>query len=112
MGIEAVGPQRRTTRPHRGHKIDPSWLRNLELVRPDPVWSTDITSVSLRHGFLYRVAVLDWFRRSVLNGRLSTTLESSFCCEALEEALLISRPEIFHSDQGCQFHEVLSNLVF
>ena len=87
MGIEAVSPQRRTTKPHRGHKIDPSWLWNLELVRPDPVWATDITSVSLRHGFLYRVAVLDWFRRSVLNGRLSITLEGSFCCEALEEAL-------------------------
>jgi putative transposase len=103
MGIEAVGPKRRTTRRHPGHKIYPYLLRNLEIVRPDQVWSTDITYIPLRQGFLYLVAVLDWFSRYVLSWRLSNTLEGSFCCEALEAALAISRPEIFNSDQGSQF---------
>jgi putative transposase len=103
MGIEAVGPKRRTTRRHPGHKIYPYLLRNLEIVRPDQVWSTDITYIPLRQGFLYLVAVLDWFSRYVLSWRLSNTLEGSFCREALEAALAISRPEIFNSDQGSQF---------
>lgn len=72
-------------------------------MRPDQVWSTDITYIPLRHGILYLVAVLDWFSRYVLSWRLSNTLEGSFCCEALEAALAISRPEIFNSDQGSQF---------
>jgi putative transposase len=103
MGIEAVGPKRRTTRPGRGHKIYPYLLRNVEILRPDQVWSSDITYIPLRHGFLYLVAVMDWFSRYVLSWRLSTTLEGSFCVEALDEALSISRPEVFNSDQGSQF---------
>jgi putative transposase len=103
MGIEAVGPKRRTTKPGRGHKIYPYLLRNVEILRPDQVWSSDITYIPLRHGFLYLVAVMDWFSRYVLSWRLSNTLEGSFCVEALDEALSISRPEVFNSDQGSQF---------
>jgi putative transposase len=75
----------------------------VEILRPDQVWSTDITYLPLRHGFLYLVAVLDWFSRYVLSWRLSNTLEGSFCLEALEVALSGARPEIFNSDQGSQF---------
>jgi putative transposase len=103
MGIEAIYPKRRTTWPAAGHKIYPYLLRNVEIRRPDHVWSTDITYVPLRHGFLYLVAVMDWFSRHVLSWRLSNTLEGSFCIEALEEALTLSQPEIFNSDQGSQF---------
>jgi putative transposase len=103
MGLEAVYPRRRTTRPAAGHKIYPYLLRNLEITRPDQVWATDITYVPLRHGFLYLVAVMDWFSRYVLAWRLSNTLEGSFCLEALNAALDIGRPEIFNSDQGAQF---------
>ena len=103
MGIEAIYPKRRTTWPAAGHKIYPYLLRNVEIRRPDHVWSTDITYVPLRHGFLYLVAVMDWFSRHVLSWRLSNTLEGSFCIEALEEALALARPEIFNSDQGSQF---------
>jgi len=103
MGLEAVYPKRRTTRPAAGHKIYPYLLRNLEITRPNQVWATDITYVPLRHGFLYLVAVMDWYSRYVLSWRLSNTLEGSFCLEALEEALSRSRPEIFNSDQGSQF---------
>ncbi len=103
MGLEAVYPRRRTTRPATGHKIYPYLLRNLAIIRPDQVWASDITYVPLRHGFLYLAAVMDWFSRYVLAWRLSNTLEGSFCLEALDEALSISRPEIFNSDQGAQF---------
>ena len=103
MGIEAIYPRRRTTWPGAGHKIYPYLLRNVAVLRPDHVWSTDITYVPLRHGFLYLVAVMDWFSRHVLSWRLSNTLSGSFCVEALEEALAAARPEIFNSDQGSQF---------
>jgi putative transposase len=103
MGIEAIYPRRRTTWPGPGHKIYPYLLRNVEVLRPDQVWSTDITYVPLRHGFLYLVAVMDWFSRHVLAWRLSNTLDGSFCVEALEEALRLATPEIFNSDQGSQF---------
>jgi len=103
MGIEAIYPRRRTTWPGSGHKIYPYLLRNVEVLRPDHVWSTDITYVPLRHGFLYLVAVMDWFSRHVLSWRLSNTLSGSFCLEALEAALQLATPEIFNSDQGSQF---------
>jgi putative transposase len=103
MGLEAVYPKRRTTRPATGHKIYPYLLRNLQITRPDQVWSSDITYVPLRHGFLYLVAVMDWYSRYVLSWRLSNTLEGSFCVEALDEALSRARPEIFNTDQGSQF---------
>ena len=103
MGIAAIHARRRTTRPAPGHKIYPYLLRNVEIVRPNQVWSTDITYVPVRHGFLYLVAVIDWFSRYVLSWRLSNTLDGAFCLEALDEALSASRPEIFNSDQGAQF---------
>jgi putative transposase len=103
MGIEAIYPKRRTTWPAAGHKIYPYLLRNVEVTRPDQVWASDITYVPLRHGFLYLVAVMDWYSRYVLSWRLSNTLTGSFCLEALEEALSQVRPEIFNSDQGSQF---------
>lgn len=103
MGLEAVGVKRRTTRPGRGHKIYPYLLRNLAITRPDQVWSSDITYIPLRQGFLYLTAVMDWHSRYVLSWRLSNTLEGSFCLEALDEALASRQPEIFNSDQGSQF---------
>jgi putative transposase len=103
MGIEAIYPRRGTTRPAAGHKIYPYLLRNVEITRPDHVWSTDITYVPMRHGFLYLVAVMDWFSRYVLAWRLSNTLDGAFCLEALDEALSRGRPEIFNTDQGSQF---------
>jgi putative transposase len=103
MGIAAIYPKRRTTWPGAGHKIYPYLLRNVEVTRPDQVWAADITYVPLRHGFLYLVAVMDWYSRYVLSWRLSNTLTGSFCLEALDEALARGRPEIFNSDQGSQF---------
>jgi putative transposase len=103
MGIEAIYPKRRTTWPGAGQKIYPYLLRNVEVTRPDQVWASDITYVPLRHGFMYLVAVMDWYSRYVLSWRLSNTLTGDFCLEALDEALLQARPEIFNSDQGSQF---------
>ena len=103
MGIEAIYPKRRTTWPGAGHQVYPYLLRNVEVTRPDQVWASDITYVPLRHGFLYLVAVMDWYSRYVVSWRLSNTLEGSFCGEALDEALWCSTPEIFNSDQGSQF---------
>jgi putative transposase len=103
LGIAAICPQRRTTWPGAGHKIYPYLLRNVEVVRPDQVWSTDITYIPLKQGFLYLAAVLDWYSRYVLSWRLSNTLDGSFCVEALDEALSRATPEIFNTDQGSQF---------
>ena len=103
MGIEAIYPKRRTTWPGAGHKIYPYLLRNVEVTRPDQVWSSDITYVPLRHGFMYLVAVMDWYSRYVLSWRLSNTLTGDFCLEALDEALTQAKPEIFNSDQGSQY---------
>lgn len=106
MGIEAVVPKKRTTWPGAGHRIYPYLLRNVSITRPDQVWSTDITYIPMRHGFLYLVAVMDWYSRYVLSWRLSNTLDGGFCLEALEDALGASRPEVFNSDQGSQFTAV------
>ena len=103
IGIEAIYPKRRTTWPGAGHKIYPYLLRNVEITRPDQVWASDITYVPLRHGFLYLVAVMDWYSRYVLSWGLSNTLTGSFCLAALEEALSRGQPEIFNTDQGSQF---------
>jgi putative transposase len=103
MGLEAIYPKRRTTKPAVGHKIYPYLLRNLEITRPNQVWSSDITYVPLRRGFMYLVAVLDWYSRYVLSWRLSNTLDGGFCLEALEDALDRGQPEIFNTDQGSQF---------
>lgn len=103
MGIEAIYRKRRTTRPARGHKIYPYLLRNVAITHPDHVWSSDITYIPMSHGFLYLVAVMDWYSRFVLSWRLSNTLEGTFCVEALDDALARGRPRIFNSDQGSQF---------
>jgi putative transposase len=99
VGLEAIYARQRTTRSVPGHKIYPYLLRDVRVSRPDEVWSTDITYVPLRHGFMYLVAVMDWYSRYVLSWRLSNTLDGSFCLEALGRG----RPEIFNSDQGSQF---------
>jgi putative transposase len=103
MRLEAIYPKPRTTLAGAGHKIYPYLLRNVTVARPNQVWSADITYVPLRCGFLYLTAILDWYSRYVLAWRLSNSLDSDFCVEALAEALRRGRPEIFNSDQGVQF---------
>jgi len=104
MGICALHPKRRTSLPGKGHKIYPYLLRDLPVVRPNQVWATDICYIPMARGFLYLVAVMDWHSRKVLSWRLSNTLDTEFCVEALEEALLrYGAPEIFNTDQGAQF---------
>jgi putative transposase len=103
MGLEAIYPKPRTTVRNPAHRIYPYLLRDVEILRPDHVWSTDITYIPLRGGYLYLAAVMDWHSRFVLSWRLSNTLDVGFCVEALEEALSRSRPEIFNTDQGVQF---------
>jgi putative transposase len=103
MGLEAIYPKPRTTQAGLGHKIYPYLLRNLTVTRPNQVWSADITYIPLRNGFLYLMAILDWYSRYVLAWRLSNSLDGDFCLEALDEALARTRPEIFNSDQGVQF---------
>ena len=103
MNLEAIYPKPRTTIAASGHKVFPYLLRNLKITRPNQVWSTDITYVPLQSGFLYLVAVLDWYSRYVISWRLSNSLDADFCLEALEESLAIARPEIFNTDQGAQF---------
>jgi putative transposase len=104
MGIAALGPKPRTTKPASGHKIFPYLLRGMTIERPNQVWAADITYIPIGRGFLYLVAVIDWASRAVLAWRLSNTMEASFCVLALEEALArFGRPEIFNTDQGSQF---------
>jgi putative transposase len=103
LGLEAIYPKPRTTRRAKEHRIYPYLLRALAITRSDQVWSTDITYLPLRDGYLYLAVVMDWYSRYVLAWRLSSNLEGTFCCEALDEALTISQPEIFNTDQGCQF---------
>lgn len=103
MGLQAVSPQRQGSTPAAGHEIYPYLLRNAAITQPYQVWSTDITYVPLRQGFMYLVAVIDWFSRYVLAWQLSNTLEGTFCLEALEMALAQGKPEIFNTDQGSQF---------
>ena len=104
MGIVALYPKPSTSRPAQGHRIYPYLLKDLGITRPNQVWATDITYIPMAKGFLYLVAIIDWSSRKVLSWKLSNSLESDFCVEALEEAL--SRygvPEIFNTDQGAQF---------
>jgi putative transposase len=103
MGIVAIYPKRRTTFPEANNKKYPYLLKDLKIRRPDHVWSTDITYIRLQRGFVYLVAILDWYSRYVLSFRISLTLEEEFCIEALKESLERSIPKIFNSDQGSQF---------
>jgi putative transposase len=103
MGIEAIYPKPRTTIVNKEHKKYPYLLSNVVVARPNQVWSTDITYVRVRQGFMYLVAVLDWYSRFILSWALSNTLEGDFCLRALDIALGNGTPSIFNSDQGCQF---------
>ena len=103
MGLEAVVPRRRLSTPAPGHRIYPYLLRGVPIDRVDQVWSTDITYIRLRRGFVYLVAVLDWYSRYVLAWELAPTLDTEFCVSPLEAALHHGRPEIFNTDQGAQF---------
>ena len=104
MGIAALGPKPRTTRPAPGHKIFPYLLRDLVIDRPNQVWAADITYIPIGRSFLYLVAIIDWASRAVLAWRLSNTMDVAFCVDALDEALArFGRPEIFNTDQGSQF---------
>jgi putative transposase len=103
MGIAAIYPKK-TTVPAAGHKIYPYLLRGVKIVRVNQVWSTDITYVPMQRGFMYLTAIMDWHSRYVLSWRVSNTLDTAFCLEALEEALgRWPAPEIFNTDQGSQF---------
>jgi putative transposase len=104
MGIRALYPGAKTTRPNPQHKVYPYLLRDLKVEQVNQVWCTDITYIPMRKGFLYLVAIMDWHSRKVLSWRLSNSLDTAPCIEALEEAIAKhGRPEIFNSDQGCQF---------
>jgi putative transposase len=103
MGISAIYPKRSLSQRNKAHKIYPYLLKDVKIDTPNFVWSTDITYIQLREGFLYLVAIIDWYSRYVLSWRLSNTLDVSFCLEALEEALSKGTPAIFNSDQGSQF---------
>ena len=103
MGIEALYPKPKLSQPGEGHKIYPYLLKDIEVTRVNQVWSTDITYIRMAGGFVYLVAVMDWYSRFVLSWSLSVTMEVDFCIEALKRALRRGRPEIFNSDQGSQF---------
>jgi putative transposase len=103
MGLPAIYPKPRTSTPAPGHKIYPYLLRGLKISRPNQAWSADITYVPLPKGFMYLVAIIDWFSRYVLTWQLSNTLDSHFCLHALQQALQRGQPEIFNTDQGAQF---------
>jgi putative transposase len=104
MGIEAVYRKKNTSRPHPDHAVFPYLLRRLTIDRPNQVWAADITYVPMARGFVYLVAIIDWFTRKVLAWRLSNSMAADFCVEALEEAIAtFGAPEIFNTDQGAQF---------
>lgn len=104
MGLEAIYPKKRLSFPDKQHRIYPYLLRNLKIIKPNQVWSTDITYIKLeQEGFAYLVALIDWFSRYVLNWKLSSNLESDFCIQNLKEAINEKIPEIHNSDQGSQF---------
>jgi len=106
MGIQAIYPKPSLSQAHPGHKVYPYLLRGLEITRPNQVWSTDITYIPMRNGFMYLVAIIDWYSRYVLTWQLSNTLDSTFCVDALQQALQVARPDIFNTDQGAQFTAV------
>jgi putative transposase len=104
MGLLAVFQRPRTSQPHPEHRVYPYLLRGLTIDQPNMVWCSDITYIPLQRGYLYLVAIMDWYSRRVMSWRLSNTLDSAFCVEALDEALeLYGPPTIMNTDQGCQF---------
>jgi putative transposase len=104
MGLQALGPKPRTSKPGKGHAVFPYLLKGMAIERPNQVWAADITYIPIGRGFLFLVAIMDWATRAVLAWRLSNSMETSFCLEALEDALARhGKPEIFNTDQGSQF---------
>jgi putative transposase len=103
MGLMALYPGPKTSQPAPSHRIYPYLLRGVAITRPNFVWSTDITYIRWARGFVYLVAIMDWFSRYVLAWRLSNSLETHFCLEALDQALASAAPEVFNTDQGAQF---------
>ena len=104
LGLAGMAPGPNTSKPHPEHKIYPYLLRGVDVTKPNQVWSTDITYIRLPKGFMYLVAVIDWYSRKVLSWRLSNSMESTFCVDCLQEALRkYGTPEIFNTDQGSQF---------
>ncbi len=103
MGLQAITPGPHTSKPHPEHKVYPYLLRNVEIERVNQVWSTDITYIPMRHGYMFLTAVIEWYSRYILAWDISNTLESQFCVAVLEHALTQGKPEIFNTDQGSQF---------
>lgn len=106
MGLEAVYPKPNLSQPHPGHKVYPYLLRGVEITRVNQVWSTDITYLRMRNGFLYLTAVIDWYSRYVVAWRLSNSLDGLFCREVVQEALGKGLPNIFNTDQGSQYTSI------
>ena len=104
MGLASIAPQKRTSTPAPGHKVYPYLLRNLDIIRPNQVWCSDITYSRLKHGFVFLTVVMDWYSRYVLSWEVSVTIDDSFCVSALERALRsYGLPDIFNTDQGAQY---------
>ena len=104
MVLAGMAPGPNTSRPHPEHKVHPYLLRDVPVVRPNQVWSTDITYIRLARGFVYLVAIIDWYSRRVLSWRISNSMEAAFCVDCLEDTLRNhNKPETFNSDQGSQF---------
>jgi putative transposase len=104
MGLAALYPKRNLSLANQAHKVYPYLLRGLTIDRPNQVWATDVTYIPMARGFVYLVAIIDWYSRRVLSWQVSNTLDTSFCIEALNEAIeTYGVPEIFNTDQGCQF---------
>ena len=112
MGLQAIYQHPRTSKPGPVNKIYPYLLSGMKITRPNQVWAADITYIPMARGFLYLVAVIDWYSRYVLSWRISNTLDADFCVETIQEALLKGKPEIFNTDQGSQFTcEAFSGLL-
>jgi len=103
MGLEAIYPKPKLSTGCKEHRIYPYMLRGKRIIRPNEVWASDITYIRLTRGFIYLVAIMDWFSRYVLSWEISITLDAQFCVSALERALMAAEPEIFNTDQGSQF---------
>jgi putative transposase len=106
MGVQAIYPKPNTTVASKDHTVYPYLLRGLDITQPNQVWSADITYVPMQYGFMYLVAIMDWFSRYVLTWQLSNTLDGHFCVDALQHALQLGTPAIFNTDQGVQFTAV------
>ena len=103
LGLQSVAPGPHTSKPHPEHKIYPYLLRNISITAPNQVWSTDLTYIRLKHGFVYLMAVIDWYSRFVLDWELSISMEAEFCIETLARVLAQGKCDIFNTDQGSQF---------